>query len=177
MKEKENKQQAANTNQGGTGNKQVHWNNRRTYLQDSERKKEPESIPIQWYGPSNNFMKFKEAISKIALLDYGNLGKLIKQGYIALPEQPNRETYGLDDDQDGLNKLDCLGDMKVYKKELTDSWRDVPKLYMLILQYLSDESLDAIQKEAGWPVVEQDANTETLWQLVEMKHKVHSASK
>jgi hypothetical protein len=66
-------------------------------------------------------MKFKEAISKIALLDYGNLGKLIKQGYIALPEQPNRETYGLDDDQDGLNKLDCLGDMKVYKKELTDS--------------------------------------------------------
>jgi hypothetical protein len=48
---------------------------------------------------------------------------------------------------------------------------------MLILQYLSDESLDAIQKEAGWPVVEQDANTETLWKLVEMKHKVHSASK
>jgi hypothetical protein len=56
-------------------------------------------------------MKFKEAISKKALLDYGNLGKLIKQGYIVLPEQPDRETYGLDDDQDGLNKLDYLEDM------------------------------------------------------------------
>ncbi len=67
--------------------------------------------------------------------------------------------------------------MKAYQKELADYRRDMPKLYALILQYLSDESLDAIQKEVGWPVVEQDANTETLWQLVEMKHKVHSASK
>jgi hypothetical protein len=37
-------------------------------------------------------MKFKEAILKKALLDYGSLGKLIKQGYIVLPEQPERET-------------------------------------------------------------------------------------
>ena len=100
------------------------------------------------------YEKCKEAISKIALLDYGDLGKLIKQGYIALPEQPNRETYGLDDDQDGLNRLDYLEDMKAYQKELADYRRDMPKLYALILQYLSDESLDAIQKEAGWPVVE-----------------------
>jgi hypothetical protein len=38
----------------------------------------------------------------------------------------------------------------------------MPKLYALILQYLSDESLDAVQKEAGWAVVEQDANPEAL---------------
>jgi hypothetical protein len=87
MKEKENKQQAANTNQGGSGDsKQVRRHNRRTYHQDGERKKEPEPIPIQWYGgPSNNFIKFKEAISKKALFNYRNLGKLIKQGYIVLP--------------------------------------------------------------------------------------------
>jgi hypothetical protein len=121
-------------------------------------------------------MKFKEAISKKALLDYGNLGKLIKQGYIVLPEQPDKETHGLDDDQDGLNKLDYLEDMKAYLKELADYRRDMPKLYALILQYLSDESLDAVQKEVGWAVVEQDANPEALWQLVEKKHKVHSAS-
>jgi hypothetical protein len=66
--------------------------------------------------------------------------------------------------------------MKVYRKELEDFQRDMPKLYALILQYLSDKSLDAIQKEVRWPVVEQDANPEALWQLVEMKHKVHSAS-
>ena len=122
-------------------------------------------------------MKFKEAISKKALFDYENLGKLIKQGYIVLAEQPDKETYGLVDDQDGLNKLDYLEDMKAYRKELADYRRDMPKLYALILQCLSDESLDAIRKEAGWPVVEQDANPEALWQLVEVKHKVHSASK
>jgi len=154
MKEKENKQQAVNTNQGGSGvNKQARRHNRRTYRQDGERKKEPEPIPILWCGPSSNFMKFKETISKKMLLDYGNLGKLIKQGYVVLPEQPDRETYGLDDEQDGLNKLDYLEDMKAYRKELMDYRRDMPKLYALILQYLSDERLDTIQKEAGWPVV------------------------
>jgi hypothetical protein len=100
MKEKENKQQAADTNQGGTGDKQVCRHNRRTYCQDSERKKMPEAIPILRYGLSNNFMKFKEAHLKKALLDYGSQGKLIKQGYIVLPEQPDRDTYGLDDDPD-----------------------------------------------------------------------------
>ncbi len=49
-------------------------------------------------------------------------------------------------------------------------------MYALILQHLSDKSLEAVQKEAGWPAVEQDADLEALWQLVEMKHKVHSAS-
>lgn len=176
MKEKEIMQRSANMNQGGTGDKnQGCRKNRRAYHQDGEKKKDPEAIPILQYGPSNNFMKFKGAILKKALLDYGGLGKLIKQGYIVLPEQPDRETYGLDDDLDRLNKLDYMEDMKAYRKELADFHRDMSKLYALILQYLSIKTLDAVQKEAVWPVVEQDANPEALWQLVEMKHKVHSA--
>jgi hypothetical protein len=62
-------------------------------------------------------MKFTEALPNRALLDFGNLGKLIKQGYIVLPEQPDRDTYGLDDDPDKLNKLDYLEDMKAYRRE------------------------------------------------------------
>jgi hypothetical protein len=45
---------------------------------------------------------------------------------------------------------------------------------VLILQYFSNEKLDAVQKEAGWLAVDHNANPEALWQLVEMKHKVHS---
>jgi len=30
------------------------------------------------YGPNNNFAKFKEAMSKAALKNYGNLGRLIQ---------------------------------------------------------------------------------------------------
>jgi hypothetical protein len=80
MKEKENKQLTANNGQSGSNYNKARRDNSRYYRQDNDRKKEPESIPILRYGPSNNFMKFKEAISKKALLDYGNLGKLIKQG-------------------------------------------------------------------------------------------------
>ena len=155
---------------------------RRTFIKfppkgDAEtKKKDPDAVPILRYGPSNNFMLFKEALSKKALVEFGNLGKLIRLGYIPLPEQPDRDAYALDDDEDGLNKLDYMEDMKQYRKEVAKFREDGPKLYGVILKYLSDESLDAIQKEPGWPAVEADANPETLWQLVEMKHKVHSAS-
>ena len=77
----------------------------------------------------------------------------------------------MDDDSDGLNKQDYLEDMKQYRRDVADYKCDKPKLYALILKYLSDESLEAVQKEAGWTAVE------TLWQLVGMKHKVHSSSK
>ena len=43
-------------------------------------KKDPEEIPVLTYGLSNNFSKFKEAISKTALKNYGQIGKLIKLG-------------------------------------------------------------------------------------------------
>jgi hypothetical protein len=33
-----------------------------------------------------------------------------------------------------------------------------------------------VQKEAGWPINEQDADPEALWQIEEHKHNVHSAS-
>jgi hypothetical protein len=50
-----------------------------------EKKKDPDAIQILKYGPSNNFMRFKEALSKKALLEFGNLGKLINQGFIVMP--------------------------------------------------------------------------------------------
>jgi hypothetical protein len=121
-------------------------------------------------------MRFKEALSKKALLEFGNLGKLINQGFIVMPDLPDRGTYGLDDDADGLNKLNYLEDMKQYRREIADYKRDKPKLCALIMKYLSDESIEAVQKEAGWTAVETDTDLETLWQLVALKHKVHSSS-
>lgn len=118
----------------------------------------------------------KHCQSKKALLEFGNLGKLINQGFIVMPDLPDRDTYRLDDNADGLNKLDYLEDMKQYRRELSNYKHDKPKLCALIMKYLSDKSLEAVQKEAGWTTVEADADPETLWQLVELKHKVHSSS-
>jgi hypothetical protein len=139
-------------------------------------KEDPQAIPILKYGPSNNFRLFKEAMSKKALVDYGNLGKLIKQGSIILPDQLNRASYDLEDDDDSLNKIEYLEDKKAYRRELADFHRDKPKLFALLLQHLSDESLDAVQKEVEWTQIEENADPEGLWQLIELKHKVHSAS-
>jgi hypothetical protein len=54
---------------------------------------------------------------------------------------------------------------------------DRSKLFALIIMYLSEESLDAVKQETNWDKIEDDADPEGLWQLVEKKHKVHTASK
>jgi hypothetical protein len=123
-----------------------------------EKKKDPDAIPILKYGLSNDFMRFKEALLRKALLEFGNLGKSINQGFIIMPDLPDRVTYGLDVDPDGLNKLDYLEDMKQYRREVADYKRNKPKLYALIMKYLSNESLEAVQKEVGWTTIETDAD-------------------
>jgi hypothetical protein len=45
---------------------------------------------------------------------------LINLGFIVMPDLPDRETFGLDDDPDGLNRLDYLEDMKQYKREVAN---------------------------------------------------------
>jgi hypothetical protein len=60
-------------------------------------------------------MLFKEAMSKRALIEYGNLGKLLKQGYIVPACQPDGYSYGLGDDSNGQNRVEYLKDMKAYR--------------------------------------------------------------
>jgi hypothetical protein len=81
-------------------------------------------------------------LSKAFLKNNGNLGKLIKQGSYYTPEIPERKDYSLQNDPDGLNKLAYLEDVKEYRKEIKAMEKDRLKLYALILQYLSQESLE-----------------------------------
>jgi hypothetical protein len=104
----------------------------------SERtKKDPTEIPILRYGPNNNFHLFRDALSKRALKDFGDLGKLIKEGQYYELEEPNKDDYGPFDssqnDPDGIKKLLYLEDMKEWMKEKNRMRRDRTKLYALIL--------------------------------------------
>jgi len=92
------------------------------------------------YGPNNNFHLFKEALSKASLKLYGPLGKLNKTGEVYTPDIPEAEDYDLDDDPYGVNKATYLEDIKKHRKELLKIKQETPKLYGLILQYLSEES-------------------------------------
>jgi len=110
--------------------------------QTEGKKKDPEAIPALKYGPSNNFMFFKEALSNAALKEYGALGKMIKQGEeYSEPQEPDIDDYDLDDDPYGINKAKYIEDLKDYRKEINELKKNSPKLYGLITQYLSEERI------------------------------------
>jgi hypothetical protein len=89
---------------------------------------------------------------------------LIQQCHIDLQAYHDHDYYGLHNDPGGLNRQECLDDMKEYWKEMACIKRDKPKLYALILQYLSKESLDAMKKEAEWETIERQSDPEGLWE-------------
>ena len=151
-------------------------NQQKQYRNDF-KKKDPEEIPVLKYGPANNFSKFKEAISKSALKNYGQLGKLIKLGKYYVPEEPLSTDYDFINDPLGVNKAAYLEDMKEYRKEIMKMRNERPKLYALILQYLSDESLEEIKRSDKFEKIDEETDPLNLWLLVEETHKVTSISK
>ncbi len=83
----------------------------------------------------------------------------------------------MQNDPDGLNRKAYLEDMKEYRKEIKAMEKDRPKLYALILQYLSKESLEEVKRKEGWDDVEEATDLEGLWVYIEKTHKVNTVSK
>ena len=175
------KNQDKGSSKGNQGQRQQRkpWHHRKQHHRPEYKKKEkdPEEIPILKYGPANNFTKFKEAISKTALKDYGQLGKLIKLGKYYEPEEPDSTEYDMVNDPMGINMANYREDMKEYRKELMRMRNERPKLYALILQYLSDESLEEIKRSDKFEAIDEETDPLGLWLLVEETHKVNTISK
>jgi hypothetical protein len=109
-----------------------------------------------------------------------DLGRLIRQGSYFIPPEPNRAIYDPFDstnDPNGLKKATYLEAMKHQQKKLASMEDDHEKLFVMIMLYLSEERLDAVKKKPTWMKIEDEADAEGLWKLVEQKHKVHTASK
>jgi hypothetical protein len=75
------------------------------------KKPDPDAVPILKFGPVNNFMRFKEALSKNALKKYGRLGKLINMGQFDNLEEPDSTLVDLSDE---FKKADYIEAMKTY---------------------------------------------------------------
>ncbi len=69
-----------------------------------QKRRNPEDIPILWFGPNNHFAKFKEALANKALREYDGLGRLIESGEYFVPDPPDVSNYDLENDLYGLNK-------------------------------------------------------------------------
>jgi len=63
----------------------------------------------------------------------------------------------------GINIANYREDMKEYRKELMRMRNDRPKLYALILQYLSDESLEEIKRSDKYETIDDETDPLGLW--------------
>jgi hypothetical protein len=109
------KQKTSQNNKGTRSKGKGHGCRDQNQLFRNFKKRSPNVVPFLQYGPSNNFMKFKEALSKKALEEYGALGKLIKTGEDRRTiEELDRAEINI---QDIFDRVAYLEEMKQYIKK------------------------------------------------------------
>jgi hypothetical protein len=123
-------------------------------------KKDPEEIPVLRFGPNNNFTKFKEALANKAMREYGDLGRLIETGMYYAPEPPDRDDYDFVNDPYGINRATYLEHQKQYMKHWEDMVNQRPKLYALIMQYLSPESIEEVKRQTDYELMKQNKDVQ-----------------
>jgi hypothetical protein len=111
-------------------------------------KKVASKLPILKYGKGNNFVKFKAALSEVALEEYGDLERLIKKESYYLPTFTAPDYSGM---------------------RMTD---ERPKLYGLILRHMSAESKDEVAQDPNYETWSEATDPEKLWQAIVKTHKV-----
>jgi hypothetical protein len=141
------------------------------------KKKHPKEIPILKFGPNNNFAKFKEALANKALREYGDLGRLIESSEYFIPKPPDVTNYDLVNDPYGLNKATYLEQQKLYMRHWEDMINNRAKLYAMIWQYLSQESIAEVKRHTDYEVNKTNRDVQRLWEIIEETHKVFTISR
>jgi hypothetical protein len=160
---------AATTKKEDLGEKKQTY---RHYGRKSEDNAKKDGIPMLRYGKGNNYHKFKQALSEVALKEFGNLGKLINLGryYVPVFSQPSLPPgMTLSSKQQESLEIEMI---KEYNKQVENR----PKLYGLIRQHMSLESKDEVAKEPDFEVWHANTDPEKLWQAIEKTHKIDSTS-
>jgi hypothetical protein len=106
-------------------------------------------LPILKYGKGNSFVKFKAALSEVALEEYGDLGRLIKKesNYLPTFTAPDYTGMGLTTDEARKMRMDA---MKAHQRKLERMMDERPKLYGLILRHMSAESKDEVAQDPDY---------------------------
>jgi hypothetical protein len=142
-----------------------------------QKKKDPKEILILRFGPNNNFAKFKEALAKKALREYGDLGRLIETETYYVPEPPDVNDYDLINDPYQLNRATYLEQQKLYMGHWEDMINNRAKLYALIWQYLSQESMAEVKRHADYELIKTNRDVQRLGEIIEETHKVFTISR
>jgi len=127
------------------------------------------------YGKGNNFYKFREALSEVAMEKYGNLGKLIDLERYYLPDIEFTDFEAMGYSEARIERLE-LEEYKEHTRKLTKMEEDRPKLYGLIMQHMSVESKDEVAQDEDYEDWHRDKDPEKLWQAIIKTHKVNTTS-
>jgi hypothetical protein len=116
-------------------------------------------------------VKFKAALSEVALEEYGDLGRLIKKESYYLPTfmAPDYTGIGLTTDEARKMRMDT---MKAHQQKLEKMMDERPKLYGLILRHMSAESKDEVAQDPDYETWSEAMDPEKLWQAIMSTHKV-----
>ncbi len=76
----------------------------------------------------------------------------------------------------GLNKATYLEQQKLYMRHWEDMLNNRAKLYALIWQYLSQESIAEVKRHQDFEVIQANRDVQRLWKIIEETHKVFTIS-
>ena len=164
------------TNNRRTGNDRQDGRNYQANFRDRTPKGDKDEVPVLKYGPDNNFQKFKEKLSRVALEKFGNMATFTEtdQDYVVPAVDtslyPNRAT-------DEVEKALYLEECKLRVKEIARIKEDKPKLYAMILLKLSQESIDEVRRHKDYCKFNTDKDPVELWKAIKELHLVSTTSK
>jgi hypothetical protein len=141
-----------------------------------QEKKDVGDIPMLMFGnASNNFLKFKEALSTAAQIQFGDVAKLIKlDKYYEIPmlDEDDFEIIGRPAMSEKLYDLACMEWVKSNNRMKEKR----AHLYGFIWKHMSLESRDKIKEEKDFDMWSQVKDAEKLWQAIIATHKVNTTS-
>lgn len=135
------------------------------------------AVPTLLYGTHSNYTTFKKKLSLAALAQYKDLGRLFDTNEYYVPDEIDIEQYDLDYDPHEINLYEYKEARKNRTRRIESMRNDKAGLYALMLQHISNESLDAIKLREGWGAADEDKDPLMLWILIEATHRVGIASR
>jgi len=108
---------------------------------------------------------------------YKNLGRLIHDEAYYDPPPIDPSTYNLSNDPHEIEKTRLREAYKRRDKEVADMEVDRTSMFAYIISKLSKESLDEVQGDAQWSMIEASRDPLELWKVVKSTHKILTTSK
>eukprot|EP00557_Chaetoceros_sp_GSL56_P005694 CAMPEP_0176500028 /NCGR_PEP_ID=MMETSP0200_2-20121128/13286_1 /TAXON_ID=947934 /ORGANISM="Chaetoceros sp., Strain GSL56" /LENGTH=1532 /DNA_ID=CAMNT_0017898575 /DNA_START=170 /DNA_END=4768 /DNA_ORIENTATION=+ len=141
-----------------------------------------QDVPMLKFGPSNNFVLFKERLATACLEKYGKLGRLIALEKYWVPPAIDEKKY-LVKDKDGnmimteITKQTMIQDIKERSNLIAKMENSRDNMFAYMESKLSKESLDEVKRHKDYETVKGDVDPLGLWMIIKELHMVTTSSR